>query len=77
LFGGTLNIVANTLDVIAGGPLGTVASRSMIQSAQTILVLNDSKARISVARAITGEQVVGGLEAGVISSPTTINVSAP
>ena len=77
LIDGSANFVANTLNVVVGGEFGTVASSSTNQPENPILLLIDGKTQITAGGAIVAEQVVGDLEVGVISSPTTIEVSAP
>ncbi len=77
LIDGPVNLVANTLSVVAGGAFGTVANSSINQPEQPILVLVDGQTQINAGGAIAVEQVVGDLEVGVISSPTIVDVSAP
>lgn len=77
LIDGAVNLVANTLNVVAGGAFGTIANSTTNQPENPILLLIDGKTQITAGGVIVAEQVVGDLEVGVISSPTTIKVSAP
>ncbi len=77
LMDGPVNLVATTLNVVAGGAFGTVANSSANQPEQPILVLVDGQTQITSGGSIAIEQVVGNLQVGVISSPTTVDISAP
>ena len=74
---GPVNLVATTLNVVAGGAFGTIANSSTNQLEQPILVLVDGQTQITAGGSIAVEQVVGDLEVGVISSPTNVDISAP
>jgi hypothetical protein len=77
LIDGPVNLVATTLNVVAGGAFGTIANSSTNQLEQPILVLVDGQTQITAGGSIAVEQVVGDLEVGVISSPTNVDISAP
>jgi hypothetical protein len=77
LIDGPVNIVANQLNVVAGGAVGVAASSLPIQSEKPLLLLIEGETEITAGGAIVVEQVVGNLEVGVISSPATVELLAP